>query len=186
MQEHSKINKLKERGKNMNNASGQPQSSSPFMNQPCPGCNMGMPGQSGFPMTTMPPTIPPGQELLNQMPTGIPGGPPLGTTPNFQQRMMPQSPDMGQLMPSQATAPIVPWNQPMPVTVESLQYMNGFIRTQIGRRVTIEFLIGTNTLTDRTGTLLAVGANYILINEVETDDILLCDFYSIKFIKFYY
>jgi hypothetical protein len=87
---------------------------------------------------------------------------------------------------NQNLAPIVPWNQPMPVTVESLQYMNGFMRTQIGRKVTAEFLIGTGTLVDKTGTLLAVGANYILINELETDDILLCDFYSIKFIKFYY
>ena len=99
---------------------------------------------------------------------------------------MQQQPGMvaGQQPPD--TTQIFPWNQPMPVTVESLQYMNGFMRTQIGRKVTIEFLIGTNTLTDRTGTLLAVGANYILINEIETDDILLCDFFSMKFIKFYY
>jgi hypothetical protein len=102
----------------------------------------------------------------------------LGQPPSFT--------GMNPMMPMQDTTAIMPWNQPMPVTVESLQYMNGFMRTQIGRRVTIEFLIGTNTLTDRTGTLLAVGANYILINEVETDDILLCDFYSMKFIKFYY
>jgi len=33
---------------------------------------------------------------------------------------------------------------------------------------------------------LAVWANYILINEIESDDILLADFYSIKFVTFYY
>lgn len=77
-------------------------------------------------------------------------------------------------------------NQGMPMSAESLQYLNGFIRTQIGRQVRVEFLIGTNTLTDRTGTLIAVGANYILINETESDDLLACDFYNIKFIKFYY
>lgn len=77
-------------------------------------------------------------------------------------------------------------NQGMPMTAESLQYLNGFIRTQIGRRVRVEFLIGTNTMTDRTGILVAVGANYILLNETETDDLLACDFYNIKFIKFYY
>ena len=76
--------------------------------------------------------------------------------------------------------------QPMPVTAESLQYMNGFLRTQIGRPVKVDFLIGTNTLVDRTGILLGVGVNYILINEIESDDVVACDFYNIKFIKFYY
>ena len=83
-------------------------------------------------------------------------------------------------------APITPTMQPMTITADSLQYMNGFMRTQIGRPVTVDFLIGTNTLVDKTGTLLGVGTNYILINEIETDDIVACDFYTIKFIKFYY
>ena len=50
----------------------------------------------------------------------------------------------------------------------------------------VQFLVGTNTLVDKMGILLAVGINYILINETETDDILACDFYNIKFVKFYY
>jgi len=83
-------------------------------------------------------------------------------------------------------APITPLTQPAPITGESLQYLNGFLRTQIGRAVKVEFLIGTNTLVDRTGILLGVGANYILINEAETDDIVACDFYNIKFVQFYY
>jgi hypothetical protein len=83
-------------------------------------------------------------------------------------------------------APISPSTQPMPMTAESLQYMNGFLRTQIGRPVKVDFLIGTNTLVDRTGILLGVGVNYILINEIETDDVIACDFYNIKFIKFFY
>lgn len=83
-------------------------------------------------------------------------------------------------------APLTPFNQPIPVTTENILFLNAFLRTMIGRRVTVEFLIGTNTLTDRTGTLLAVGANYIVINEVETDDLLICDFYTIKFVKVYY
>lgn len=82
--------------------------------------------------------------------------------------------------------PITGATEPFPISGESLQYLNGFVRTQIGRVVTVEFLIGTNTLVDRTGTLLGVGANYLLINEAETDDITACDFYNIKFIKFYY
>ena len=77
---------------------------------------------------------------------------------------------------------------PDDTTVEgaSLQYLNGFIRTQIGRKVRVDFLIGTNTLVDKAGILLGVGANYILLNETETDDLVACDFYNIKFIQFYY
>ena len=74
----------------------------------------------------------------------------------------------------------------MTVNQESLQYLNGFLRTQIGKKVKVEFLVGTNTMTDRMGILVGVGANYILLNESETDDLLACDFYNIKFIRFYY
>lgn len=81
---------------------------------------------------------------------------------------------------------ITDFSNPYPVTRESIQYLNGFIRTQIGRRVTIDFLIGSNTIESKSGYLLAVAANYILINELDTDDVTACDFYNIKFIRFYY
>jgi hypothetical protein len=82
-------------------------------------------------------------------------------------------------------AAITPLTEPQAMTLESLQYLNAALRTQIGRKVTISFLIGTNTYVDRTGMLLAVGANYLIINEVETDDLLFCDFFTIKFVKVY-
>lgn len=65
-------------------------------------------------------------------------------------------------------------------------FTQGFLQTQIGRYVKIEFVLGTNMLVDREGTLIKVGTDYILIQEPETDDYLLCDIYSIKFIRFYY
>lgn len=65
-------------------------------------------------------------------------------------------------------------------------FTQGFLRTQIGRHVKVEFLIGTNMLIDRDGDLVRVGTDYIIIQETETDDYLLCDMYSIKFIRFYY
>jgi hypothetical protein len=77
-------------------------------------------------------------------------------------------------------------NGSIPVTAESLQYLNGYLRTQIGRRVKVEFLIGTSSFVDKEGILLGVGVNFILINETDTDDLTACDFYNIKFIKFYY
>ena len=46
----------------------------------------------------------------------------------------------------------------------------------------VEFLVGTNNLTDRVGILEDVGASYILLRSVENDNIVYCDIYSIKFI----
>ena len=81
---------------------------------------------------------------------------------------------------------ITDFSNPFPVTAESIQYLNGFIRTQIGRRITVTFLIGSNLLEEKSGFLLGVGANYILLNELDTNDLTACDFYNIKFIRFYY
>ena len=99
---------------------------------------------------------------------------------------MPQSKPTESRPTDSSLMPITPSTQPPSITANNLQYMNGFLRTQIGRPVKVDFLIGTNTLVDKAGTLLGVGVNYILLQEAETDDLLVADFYNIKFIKFYY
>lgn len=136
---------------------------------------------------------------FSDAPTGYPasgttGTPASGLIPPMGQGQMGQGQQFmpGATLPQISTpkgnplAPISPGNQPPPMTAESLEYMNGFLRTQIGKRVKVDFLIGTGTLIDKFGTLLAVGANYILIRQAETDDEVLCDFFTIKFITFYY
>lgn len=81
---------------------------------------------------------------------------------------------------------ITDFSNPYPVTSESIQFLNGFIRTQIGRRVSIDFLVGSNSMVTKSGYLLGVATNYILLNELDTNDITACDFFNIKFIRFYY
>lgn len=76
--------------------------------------------------------------------------------------------------------------EPYRVTPESIQYLNGFLRSQIGRLVEIEFLIGTNDTVKKTGYLLGIGANYILMSEEGTNHLLTADFYNIKFVKIFY
>lgn len=78
------------------------------------------------------------------------------------------------------------YGQPFPVTADSIQYLNSLMRTQIGRRVTVELMIGSGSLIEKSGFLLAVGANFILLNEIGTKNVLSCDFYAIKFVTFYY
>ncbi|MFU0833760.1 MAG: Alginate lyase [Oscillospiraceae bacterium] len=87
---------------------------------------------------------------------------------------------------AQQMMPITDTTQPAPMTADSLEFLNGFLRTQIGRKVRIEFLIGTNTFTDKSGTLIGVGANYILLRQADSDDILTCDFFNIKFVTIFY
>lgn len=114
-------------------------------------------GGTGAPMFPSP-------SIGTTLPTGVPLGPAVtGTTPS----------------------PVPPSDQ-TPQTLQSAQFTPGFLRTQIGRRVRVEFLIGTSSTTDRFGTLVGVGASYILIRPEGTDDLMLCDIYSIKFVTFYY
>ncbi len=70
-------------------------------------------------------------------------------------------------------------------TTEDYLYTQGYLTTQIGRNVRVEFLIGDNTTTDRRGVLVGVGIDYVLIRLEQTDDLLVGDLYSIKFVTTY-
>ncbi len=70
----------------------------------------------------------------------------------------------------------------MPEVLTNEIYTPAFLRTQIGRLMRVEFLIGTNNLVDRIGVLADVGASYILLRSFENDSLVYCDLYSIKFI----
>ena len=61
-------------------------------------------------------------------------------------------------------------------------YTPAFLRENIGKLMRVEFLIGTNTLTDRIGILEDVGASYILLRSFEGDSQIYADIYAIKFI----
>lgn len=88
-------------------------------------------------------------------------------------------------MPAVGAAPVDFDSLPTTPVLDTM-YTQGYLKSQIGARIKVEFLIGTNMLLDREGTLVDVGISYIIIREVETDDLLLCDIYSIKFVRFYY
>lgn len=109
----------------------------------------------------------PAQQAMPALPSGIPTGP--SPTP----------------LPSPMMA--APPGEQAPTTVVSPLYTPGFLRTQIGRMMRVEFLIGSNgPLVDRIGTLLAVGVSYILLRPVGANDTIMCDIYSIKFVTIYY
>ncbi|MCH5202259.1 MAG: hypothetical protein J1F17_03530 [Oscillospiraceae bacterium] len=78
------------------------------------------------------------------------------------------------------------FNQPYRVNSQSIQYLNSFMRTQIGRMIEVNFLLGSQNMMNLEGRLLAVGANFILINERNSNNATTIDFYNIKYIRFRY
>ena len=73
-------------------------------------------------------------------------------------------------------------DQNSPEILTNSIYTPAFLREQIGKLMRVEFLIGTNNLTDRVGILEDVGASYILLRSIESDNLVYCDIYAIKFI----
>ena len=123
-----------------------------------------------LPLTPAAPDLGVPVPIYPQLPPSIPSAPASPTTPTIQ---VPVN-------------PLLPPENRQVLDYESLQYLNGFLRTQIGKYVEVEFLIGTTNRVMRSGRLIGMGINYILLLDVETQDIVACDFYNIKFVKFYY
>ena len=61
--------------------------------------------------------------------------------------------------------------------------IEAFLRTQIGKNVRMQFLIGTNTLIEKAGVLIAVGDNFVVLKEAGSGETLVCDFDGAKFIR---
>lgn len=98
--------------------------------------------------------------------------------PNQQLNVPSQIPGQGPESSNFIQAPSSP-------VYQDIGYTQGFLRSQIGRYVKIEFLVGTGMILDREGTLIDVGISYVVIKEAETDDNVMCDIYSIKFVTIY-
>ena len=91
------------------------------------------------------------------------------------------------VMPMDTPAmPLAPSPSDAPESVQNPYYAAGFLKNYIGREMRVQFLIGANgALVDRTGTLMEVGASFIVLRPTETDDLLMCDLFSIKFVTIY-
>lgn len=72
--------------------------------------------------------------------------------------------------------------QIIPESLKNPIYTPAFLKKHIGDLVKVEFLIGTNSLQDRIGILLEVGASFIVLSSVQDNNILYCDIFSIKFV----
>lgn len=111
--------------------------------------------------------------------TVLPGGN-FAATGEFPQ-ILPNSPTF--TVPAN---PLLPDEYSEVLDYNYLQYMNGIFRTQIGRFVRVQQLIGSNTIQDVDGFLIGVGINYIILQEYSNQDIRILDIYGIKQMYVYY
>jgi len=83
-------------------------------------------------------------------------------------------------------APAPSDEEPMMAPVLSnIGYTQAYLKTLIGKRVRISFLIGTSLLVDRVGTLLEVGISYVVLRQLDANINVMGDLYSIKFVDIY-
>ena len=69
-----------------------------------------------------------------------------------------------------------------PPVIEDTNYLQGYLRTIIGKYVKVNFILGSDLFIDKEGILIEVGVDHIVLRETRTDDELICDLYSIKFV----
>lgn len=63
--------------------------------------------------------------------------------------------------------------------------MQQFLSDNLGEYVIIEFLVGTQTLTQKAGVLYAVGTSVVTLYEEVSQTFVTCDIFSVKFVTFF-
>lgn len=94
--------------------------------------------------------------------------------------------------PSARVAPTLPSPQEVrplvenPFNTEAYQgSMQQLLYDNIGQFAVVEFLIGTQNVTQKKGIIYSVGRSYIVLYEELTDTYVVCDIFSVKFVTFY-
>lgn len=73
-------------------------------------------------------------------------------------------------------------------TIDStdVQSYLGFMRTQIGRYMRLEQLMGSNNIEQRFGFLVGLGSNYVILQEITSGNIMVVDLFTIRLTYIYY
>ena len=68
---------------------------------------------------------------------------------------------------------------------ESIQLtgdLQSFLQQQVGKKVSVQFLIGANSMVEQAGTLVGVGNNYIILRE-NNGELLICHTDTLNFVR---
>ncbi|GMQ56172.1 hypothetical protein AN1V17_05650 [Vallitalea sediminicola] len=71
----------------------------------------------------------------------------------------------------------------LPPVITNPSYLQGYLRTQIGKFMKVNFLLGTGTFIDKDGILKEVGVDHIVLRDIKTGEDVVADLYSIKFVE---
>lgn len=116
----------------------------------------------------------PEEDMMRPMP------PPMKTTTIKAQTTQPVAPAV-----SKPSLPSDDEEAMLSPTLSNIGYTQAYLRSIIGKRVRVSFLIGTSLLIDRVGTLTDVGISYIVLRQLDANITTMCDLYSIKFVDIY-
>ena len=79
---------------------------------------------------------------------------------------------------------VIPENLP---DIDDQPYRGSFqqlFMANVGKRVRIDFLIGSSNMTSQTGVIYAVTTQYVVLRNISQDSYVACDNFSIKFVTF--
>jgi hypothetical protein len=80
--------------------------------------------------------------------------------------------------------PLLPPEYKEILSYENLQYLNGFLRTQIGKECMVMMTVGASgNVISRIGFLIGIGINYLLLQDSCSETIFVCDFYSVRMVQ---
>ena len=72
------------------------------------------------------------------------------------------------------------------IDMTDVQNYLGFLRTQIGRYMRVEQLMGSNQVESRYGFLVGIGSNFIILQEITSGNIMVVDLVTIRLTYIYY
>ncbi len=61
-------------------------------------------------------------------------------------------------------------------------YIPYYLKSNIGKSVRAEFVIGVSQYVDKTGVISEVGVNYFVLSDAPSRTKTMCDLYSVKFV----
>ena len=84
--------------------------------------------------------------------------------------------------PAQVSMPKYAFKQEGPPPVSNIDYIPGYLASNIGKNIKAEFVVGTSQYVEKTGKLIDVGVNYFVLEDANSKTNIMCDLYSVKFV----
>lgn len=75
------------------------------------------------------------------------------------------------------------YNTSEQILVDYDNNLQNYLKNKLNRFAKVDFLIGNDSLISKDGILKEIGNDYIVLEMIDSNDLLVCDIYSIKFVQ---